>query len=217
MNDKAETSRKEARRADWSEVSAAARFLVLILFLIAKISSMNIFYENIDTIDHFTMNLHADSTLTCTHCQKQGNLMSHGFVYEEKQHGKRPVGKRIFCSNRHGKEGCGRTIRLYISDIIPHFQYDTHHLHIFITSLISLFSIKDSYYKATKVKNERNAYRLIQRMWNKLTLYRKHLKHKKTQQHFRTLRFKILIPTLAQLFTIHTIAEFHKFCQTSFL
>jgi len=181
---------------------------------------MNIFYENIDAIDQFTMNLHTDPTLTCTHCQKQGNLMSHGFIYEEKQHRKKPVGKRIFCSNRHGKEGCGRTIRLYIARIIPSFQYDTDHLFIFITSLLSFFSIKDSYKKATQVKNERNAYRWIIKMWKKIIEYRKLLPHHYSTlkaKNFRSIRFQILLPTLSELLSLFTPDQFQSFCQNTFL
>jgi hypothetical protein len=75
---------------------------------------MRLFFPDFDTLHRFTLELDRhQEALTCHHCARRGQLVSHGFVYR-KQHNadKQPVAKRIFCSNRHGKTGCGRTRRL---------------------------------------------------------------------------------------------------------
>jgi hypothetical protein len=77
---------------------------------------MKIFFEDIHRIDQFTMDLKADTFLQCPHCGAQGQLVSHGFVYKKSQTYKKAVGKRLFCSNRHRKKGCGKTTRLYLAE-----------------------------------------------------------------------------------------------------
>ena len=74
---------------------------------------MKIYHENLDALQQFTLALISPgNTTACLKCQKKGQLMSHAFVYKQQNNNdKKVAGKRVFCSNRDGKSGCGASIR----------------------------------------------------------------------------------------------------------
>lgn len=55
--------------------------------------------------------------LPCTHCGRCGNLIGHGFLqgYAERGSSQLIRGRRILCSNRGKKRGCGRTVSTLLS------------------------------------------------------------------------------------------------------
>jgi hypothetical protein len=79
---------------------------------------MQIYYDSLEAIDRQTHHLEHE---LCPHCLRSHQLISHGFIYK-KRAGAKPeaVGKRVFCSNRDGNTGCGRTSRLYLETTIRH-------------------------------------------------------------------------------------------------
>jgi len=98
------------------------------------------FFKDLGRLHQFTLSLdfHQDMT-QCHKCSKHDQFVSHGFVYKKQRQGdKTIVGKRIFCSNRYGKVGCGSTHRLYLTAQIPSLQYNTEHLFRFLLELIFL-------------------------------------------------------------------------------
>jgi len=112
---------------------------------------MQRFYENFKSIDVFTLSLdvHQDK-LECAHCLKNDQFVSHGVVYKQRSiHQSEKVGKRIFCSNRDGRSGCGRTFQLYVASEIPGCRYGAAQLLVFITSLLANLTITESYQQAT--------------------------------------------------------------------
>jgi len=176
---------------------------------------MNIFFKDIDAIDQFTTEL-AHNDPACPHCQQQGHLLSHGFVYQSPSStgNKKPRGKRLFCSNRHQRSGCGKTTQLYLDSEIPHLQYDTSHLFVFITSLISMLSIQQAYETATHTSDPRNAYRWLKKMWSRLIFYRACVKpHFRKIIHFKSRvgRLQILLPTIEAL-----LSKFEPFSLNQF-
>jgi len=57
----------------------------------------------------------------CPHCQLVGTLIRHGFLYgfdETSPHRKARRARRIFCSNRQARPGCGRTFSVWAADKI---------------------------------------------------------------------------------------------------
>jgi hypothetical protein len=57
----------------------------------------------------------------CPHCQVVGALIRHGFLYgfDESSPQRRTVrARRIFCSNRQARRGCGRTFSVWCADKI---------------------------------------------------------------------------------------------------
>ncbi|MCU7850552.1 MAG: hypothetical protein KZQ89_21785 [Candidatus Thiodiazotropha sp. (ex Lucinoma kastoroae)] len=166
---------------------------------------MRLFFPDLDTLHRFTLELDQhQETLTCHQCARCGQLVSHGFVYRKQRNSdKQPVAKRIFCSNRHGKTGCGRTRQLYLDHLIPRLSHTAAHLFVFLSALIAGFSISSAYCKATHTPEPRNAYRWLQRAMRHLTRYRSLLKRPDDAALFvqRSRLLQLLLPTFNQLFS----------------
>jgi len=56
----------------------------------------------------------------CPHCKVVGALIQHGFLYgfDESNPRKTVRARRVFCSNRHARPGCGRTFSVWLADKI---------------------------------------------------------------------------------------------------
>lgn len=169
---------------------------------------MQKYFSHIESIDSFSLSLdvHKD-VLHCLHCSKNDQFSSHGFVYKQRsQTVKGKVGKRIFCSNRYGRSGCGRTFRLYVAKEFPCLQYGAAHLFVFLLALISHATVQHAYEKATGTEEPRNAWRWINKLQRKLIEYRCFLKRRTEelgiQFSSRVRRLQILLPTVKQLFSL---------------
>jgi len=139
---------------------------------------MKRFYPDFESIDLFTLSLDFhQNELECAHCSKHDQFVSHGIIYKQRSSAfAEKVGKRIFCSNRHGRSGCGRTFQLYSANEIPAFRYGAAHLFIFITALITHTNIDDAYYQATGQPEARNAWRWLSKLMSQLSQHRSYLK-----------------------------------------
>jgi len=150
------------------------------------------------------LEFYSDS-LQCHKCLKNNQFVSHGFVYKKQCQGKRrKVGKRIFCSNRSGRSGCGSTLRFYLSLEHPSLQYSASHLFAFLSALIARLTIQQAYENATGSREPRNAYRWLNKLQHKIIDYRSLLKMPTMDVveafKYRARRFQILLPTIHQLF-----------------
>ena len=84
---------------------------------------MQKFFHSIDEIGRFIGNLRPLQR-SCPHCDATNTLCSHGFIHKFGQFNtKHLVGKRVYCSNRYQKNGCGRTFQLYLADFIPRLHF----------------------------------------------------------------------------------------------
>lgn len=57
----------------------------------------------------------------CPHCKAVGMLIRHGFLYgydDQSPQRKTLRARRIFCSNRNNRRGCGRTFSVWMADKI---------------------------------------------------------------------------------------------------
>lgn len=173
---------------------------------------MKRFYPDFDTLDRFTLALdYHQEQLECTHCLKCDQFVSHGIIYKQRSIAHcEAVGKRIFCSNRYGRSGCGRTFQLYVASEVPFFRYCAAHLFVFITSLLASFSVKQAYHSATGQSTTRNAWRWLNRLTLNLSRFRVFLNHRIETScnrfQARVRRFQILFPTLVQL-SVHFKAQ----------
>jgi hypothetical protein len=64
----------------------------------------------------------------CPHCQVVGALIRHGSRYgfdDSNPHRKTLRARRIFCSNRHARPGCGRTFSVWLADKIRRLSLTT--------------------------------------------------------------------------------------------
>lgn len=171
---------------------------------------MQRFFKDYDAIHAFTFSLgfHLNE-LECAHCFKNDQFVSHGIIYKQRSMNEmEKVGKRILCSNRYGRSGCGHTFQLYVAHEIPTFRYGATHLFIFLIALFANHSIAESYQQATGRFEARHAWRWLDKLMAKLCDYRTVLKARTetllgllplprlTSDH-KILRH--LLPTLARL------------------
>ena len=64
----------------------------------------------------------------CPHCKVVGTLIRHGFLYgfDDSSPQRRTLrARRIFCSNRHARPGCGRTFSVWLADKIRRLSLTT--------------------------------------------------------------------------------------------
>ncbi len=166
---------------------------------------MNRFYPDIASLDAFTLSLDClDESLPCQHCKKHGHLVSHGFVYKHLSSVKKqPVGKRILCSNRYGRSGCGKTIQLYLAHRFPFFRYGAATLTVFLSLLILGLSVNAAYKAATKQQGSRHGWRWIKRLKRRLSDFRSVLtlpdKPYPALFSYRSRIRQLLLPTLYAL------------------
>jgi hypothetical protein len=187
---------------------------------------MKIFYDTLEALHQFSVSLDHHE-LTCTSCKARGQFVSHGFCYKQRsQTVREAVGKRLFCSKRSGRTGCGRTVQLYIATEVPKLHYGTTQLFAFINALLANFSIAAAYCKAVGKPESRHAWRWFKKVMLQLTAYRRYLHREahvtspafKTQSQSR----QILLPTLHALFSaehssINPIADFQQAHQVRFI
>lgn len=164
-------------------------------------------FSSRQTLDQFTASLDSlSSDNTCSHCGKNDQWLSHGYVYKNSLTDSDPVaGKRILCSNRYGRSGCGRTRQLYLANIIPRRQYRLSTVIVFIQTLLSGMVVEDAYRKAiaSTTKESRNAWRWINDFFKSLSGWRtlsslslKHEQEEPITSHHRSHKLTILLPTL---------------------
>ena len=170
---------------------------------------MKRFYSDFNAINAFTHSLDChQNELECAHCFKNDQFVSHGIIYKQRSSAiAEKVGKRIFCSNRYGRSGCGRTFQLYVANEIPAFRYGASHLFVFITALMANMNIVDAYHQATGQTETRNAWRWLSKLMSQLSEYRSYLKSR-TNNHIHPINssshyLKHLLPTFSQLFYAH--------------
>ncbi|VAW82589.1 hypothetical protein MNBD_GAMMA13-290 [hydrothermal vent metagenome] len=148
---------------------------------------MKRYFDDLDTLHKFTLSLDSRPDLIpCRHCSKQDQWVSHGFVYKKQYQGeRRTVGKHIFCSNRHGRSGCGRTLRLYLSTELAFLHYTTVHLTAFLFAFLGGRTTQHAYRAATQTTESRNAWRWLHKLQRKLVDYRVLLKAPCPQPAYR--------------------------------
>lgn len=134
---------------------------------------MQIYFPNLLAIQQQTLQLENEH---CIHCKQTRQLVSHGFI-RKKRVGADPaaVGKRVFCSNRNLRTGCGRTVQLYLDSTVRYLQYAGQHVAAFVLALIQGVTIQRAYLEATGAGCPRNAYRWLNKLEARLSVYRSRL------------------------------------------
>ena len=64
----------------------------------------------------------------CPHCKRVGALIRHGSLYGvDESSSRRPTlrARRVFCSNRNARPGCGRTFSVWLADKIRRLSLTT--------------------------------------------------------------------------------------------
>lgn len=130
---------------------------------------MQIYYPDLRAIDQQTRQLEHQH---CRHCQHR-QLVSHGFIYKKRVGATlEAVGKRVFCSNRGRRTGCGRTMRLYLDSALHRLHYAASHLLAFVFALLAGMPVQQAYRHATGCPEPRHAWRWLHRLRQQLPSYR---------------------------------------------
>lgn len=131
---------------------------------------MQIYYPSLQAIQQQTLQLKSEQ---CVHCGKAHQLVSHGFIRKKLAGGDpQAVGKRVFCSNRHQRTGCGHTTQLYLDSTLRHVHHAGSAVVAFVLLLLAGISIALAYTQATKAQSPRHAYRWLQRLDAQISAYR---------------------------------------------
>jgi hypothetical protein len=131
---------------------------------------MKIYYPSVHAIQQQTLQLDHEQ---CSHCKQSQQLVSHGFIHR-KRVGALPaaIGKRVFCSNRRRRTGCGRTVQLYLDSTLRYLHYAAGVVEAFLLALLAGMTIQRAYLEATGTEVPRNAYRWLSKVWAQLSAYR---------------------------------------------
>lgn len=83
--------------------------------------------------------LHGSKLAACPHCRQTGALIGHGVLREYAERSSERVvrGRRLFCSNRGRRPGCGRTFSVMLSTVVPGFVVRTLTLWCFAKAVLS--------------------------------------------------------------------------------
>jgi hypothetical protein len=145
---------------------------------------------------------HLSSLEACDCCHQHQYWVPHGFVYKKLSSTKQKIiGRRLFCSYRHGRHGCGRTRQLYLDQVIPRRHYPLSTITQFILLLFNQLSITQAYQLALgKHVEARQAYRWLTALYQNMGRWRLRLDKNHRDQDdipdFSSHRLRVLIPTL---------------------
>lgn len=137
---------------------------------------MPLFFPSHQALDIFTLqlDLHRDD-IACGHCGQSQFLISHGHVYQQLHGGKsEPVAKRVLCSNRYSRLGCGHSFRLYVAGRIPHLHYRPCVVACFFCALLAGLTVAAAWRNATGSLCARHAYRWLNRLNRQQAVFRGH-------------------------------------------
>jgi hypothetical protein len=75
----------------------------------------------------------------CPHCRTVGTLIRHGTLhgFDDSSHRKTVRARRIFCSNRHRRPGCGRTVSVWFVEKIRRLSLTTRTLWKFLKKAVA--------------------------------------------------------------------------------
>lgn len=100
--------------------------------------------------------------IRCPHCKISNNLILHGYLYgySDVNVNRRVVrGRRIFCSNRNNRDGCGKTISVVFAHLIKKFIITTKNLWNYLNNIYN-------------GKNKFQAFRVLRISYSTSTIYR---------------------------------------------
>jgi hypothetical protein len=95
--------------------------------------------------------LHGIKLWACPHCQQAGALIGHGFLrgYAERESGLVLRGRRLFCSNRGRRPGCGRTFSVKLQTVMSGFVVRTLTLWCFVQAVLDGLTLRAAWLRET--------------------------------------------------------------------
>lgn len=82
----------------------------------------------------------------CPHCKKYGMMILHGYIYGLNEKRQCVIkGRRVFCSNRNRRAGCGKTIAYRFCEYIRQSFISAQSAWKFLSNILNGSSIESSY------------------------------------------------------------------------
>jgi AraC-like DNA-binding protein len=136
----------------------------------------------------------------CPHCKAFGTLNRHGFLYgyDDSCPPRKVVrARRLFCSNRNARRGCGRTVSVWPADKIRRLSVSTGTLYRFLQRAAG-----DGISEAIRVLRCHLSDRTLQRLWQRFN---------RSQSNIRTALSRCCPPpaTQGQRPALHVLAHLH--------
>lgn len=102
----------------------------------------------------------------CPHCGRLGTLNGHGVLRSYGECGEPGVvrGRRLFCSNRGRRPGCGRTVSVLLARVIAGFVVTTRILARFVEAVLTGRSRHKAWSTAAGTLSLSSGYRLWRRL-----------------------------------------------------
>jgi hypothetical protein len=110
---------------------------------------------------------HALKQYPCPHCRLSGYLILHGFLvgyFDVCSHAFLQRGHRVFCSNRHNRKGCGKTVSLLLAQVLKGFTVSAHSLWEFLKGILARHCIAQALKETALCLTGPSAYRLWKRL-----------------------------------------------------
>jgi hypothetical protein len=101
----------------------------------------------------------------CPHCKVVGTLIRHGCLHgfdENNRQQKTVRARRVFCSNRNARPGCGRTFSVWGADKIRRLSLTTRGLWRFLIGAVA-----GSVLAACRAVHYQLSHRTLQRIWKR--------------------------------------------------
>lgn len=104
--------------------------------------------------------------ISCPRCKKIGYLILHGYLYgyqDTHDSGKTERGRRIFCSNRKNRNGCGGTFSILKATILKCFRISAGFLWCFLDNILNGMNKIRAFQASGSTLRETGVYRLYNR------------------------------------------------------
>ncbi len=157
--------------------------------------------------------------LLCPHCRKRGHLILHGFLYGYGDTDWITRGRRVFCSNRNRKSGCGRTFSLLKALFIRQLMISARVLSAVLKHLSQGLCPTKAGRIPEPQMSKTSIYRIYHRFRHSQTRIRTLLKQVKDPPDLPDTKDPVIqtIHHLKSLFTGCFVSKFQRFFQVSFL
>lgn len=131
----------------------------------------------VSSIEQLDASLCNAKLLLCPHCKHSGTLIGHGFLRGYAEHGSERVirGRRLFCSDRSLRQGCGRTVAILLDCVMPRFSVRTTMLFALAAAVIGGRSLRSAWQLAAPSLSLSSVYRLWQRLLGAQSTWRTRL------------------------------------------
>lgn len=155
----------------------------------------------------------------CPHCRQIGCLILHGYLYGYGDTDMVRRGRRIFCSNRQKKTGCGRTFSILMAGFIKHCMIPSGSVSSFLSKIAQGDRPVTAFRALGGQMNENAGYRILRQFRKQLPRIRTCLLKVNDPPGLKYIK-NPAVQTILHLKTVFNgcmVSRFQQYFQISFL